>query len=235
MSQTCPYCRLPIEGQESAACPACGTIHHRGCWEENGGCTIFGCSQAPVEEAKMTVHSNEARPSPAASQGYYLGRGQERFGPYSLDQLREFQSQGRADGADLVWTQGMANWTALREVLGLSARMPIVPQRPPVPPPPPQATVAHPHYAQERPYQHPLPKPSSHLAGAILATLFCCPVFGIVAIVYAAQVDSKYAAGDYQGAAAASQAASKWLWASAATGIIVGILYFFAGAAGANL
>jgi len=35
---------------------------------------------------------------------------------------------------------------------------------------------------------------------AILCTLFCCLPFGIVAIVFAAQVDGKLAAGDYNGA-----------------------------------
>ena len=35
------------------------------------------------------------------------------------------------------------------------------------------------------------PKIASHIAPAILCTLFCCLPFGIVAIVYAAQVNSK--------------------------------------------
>jgi TM2 domain-containing membrane protein YozV len=36
-------------------CPACSTPHHKECWEENGGCTVFGCAEAPVEEAKVVV------------------------------------------------------------------------------------------------------------------------------------------------------------------------------------
>ena len=47
------------------------------------------------------------------------------------------------------------------------------------------------------------PMPDNHLVGAILATLFCCVPFGIVAIVQAAQVNSAYNSGNYDGGAAA--------------------------------
>lgn len=52
----CPYCRAPIAPEEEqATCSGCGTIHHKDCYEENGGCTIFGCSCAPAEEPKLSV------------------------------------------------------------------------------------------------------------------------------------------------------------------------------------
>lgn len=56
--QVCPYCRTPIDAEiEALDCPSCGTPHHQECWDENGGCTVFGCASAPVEEAKITVSS----------------------------------------------------------------------------------------------------------------------------------------------------------------------------------
>jgi TM2 domain/Prokaryotic RING finger family 1 len=36
-------------------CTACGTPHHEDCYMENGGCTVFGCAQAPAEEPKVQV------------------------------------------------------------------------------------------------------------------------------------------------------------------------------------
>ena len=55
----------------------------------------------------------------------------------------------------------------------------------------------------------------NHLVGAILATLFCCLPFGIVAIVYAAGVNGKIAAGDIAGAEASSKkAATSAQWSS---------------------
>lgn len=51
--------------------------------------------------------------------------------------------------------------------------------------------------------------PDSYLLFAILTTLFCCLPFGIVAIVKAASVSSKYQSGDYEGAVQASNDAKK--------------------------
>jgi TM2 domain/Prokaryotic RING finger family 1 len=60
MTPTCPYCRTPFEADdEVVTCPACGTAHHADCFAENGGCTVFGCSQAPVEEPKISVTSHD--------------------------------------------------------------------------------------------------------------------------------------------------------------------------------
>ena len=52
--------------------------------------------------------------------------------------------------------------------------------------------------------------PKNWLAESILVTIFCCLPFGIVGIVNASQVNTKYAAGDYAGAERASQEAGKW-------------------------
>ncbi|MDR2751342.1 MAG: zinc ribbon domain-containing protein [Clostridiales bacterium] len=48
--KVCPFCKTAIGAYEEAvACPACGMPHHRSCWEENKGCTTFGCSEARHE------------------------------------------------------------------------------------------------------------------------------------------------------------------------------------------
>jgi hypothetical protein len=60
---------------------------------------------------------------------------------------------------------------------------------------------------------------------AILTTLFCCLPFGIVSIVFAARVDSKYSSGDYAGALEASNNAKKWAIVSAVVGVVVVIGY----------
>ena len=70
------------------------------------------------------------------------------------------------------------------------------------------------------------PKPENYLVQSILATLCCCLPFGIVAIVYSAQVDSKYNGGDYSGAVAASNNAKKWGWISFGLGLVINILVF---------
>jgi len=67
----------------------------------------------------------------------------------------------------------------------------------------------------------------NYLAQAILVTIFCCLPFGIVAIVYAAQVNGKLRAGLVSEAIEASNSAKTWCWVSFWLGLAVGIIYFF--------
>jgi len=60
--QICPYCRTAISDQDEVnICPACDTPHHLDCWEENRGCTVFGCSMAPPDEEKIDVEVETRR------------------------------------------------------------------------------------------------------------------------------------------------------------------------------
>jgi hypothetical protein len=54
----------------------------------------------------------------------------------------------------------------------------------------------------------------NYLPQAILLTVLCCNPFAIVAIVFASQVNTKLANGDYVGAKAASDNAKLWCWIS---------------------
>lgn len=69
------------------------------------------------------------------------------------------------------------------------------------------------------------PPIENYLVPAILVTLCCCLPGGIVAIVYAAQVNSKVAGGDIAGAMNASRKAKMWTWISAGAGIVISIIY----------
>jgi len=57
--------------------------------------------------------------------------------------------------------------------------------------------------------------------------VLCCLPFGIVAIVYAAQVNSKIAGGDIQGAMSASRNAKTWCWVSFFCGLVAIAAYIF--------
>lgn len=50
IGKICPFCKTEIkEGDDVKVCPACNIPHHAGCWEENKGCTTFGCSEQHYE------------------------------------------------------------------------------------------------------------------------------------------------------------------------------------------
>ncbi len=76
-------------------------------------------------------------------------------------------------------------------------------------------------------------KPDNNMLWAILSTLFCCLPLGIASIINAAKVDGLYRAGDYQGAQDAADNAKKYAQYGAVFGLIVFVIYFFIGIAGA--
>lgn len=112
-----------------------------------------------------------------------------------------------------------------------------MPEKTYTPPPPPSQN--------DNPYAASYPsssKPSravasgsvpNYLVWAILSTLCCCLPAGIVAIVYAAQVDGKVASGDYYGAVESSNNAKMWSWISFGASAVFGVLYFLLIMAGA--
>ena len=60
----------------------------------------------------------------------------------------------------------------------------------------------------------------NYLVQAILVTIFCCLPFGIVAIVFAAQVNGKIQAGDIAGAQDSSSKAKMWCWLAFGLGLV---------------
>jgi len=90
---------------------------------------------------------------------------------------------------------------------------------------PPQPTAVQPGAAQPAYAPPAAPAVPNHLVWAILVTLFCCLPFGIVAIVYASQVNTKLNAGDYEGAVRSSQNAKTWCWVSFGIGLFFTFAY----------
>lgn len=76
--------------------------------------------------------------------------------------------------------------------------------------------------AMMQPPHVPIP---NYLVHAILVTILCCLPFGIVSIVYAAQVDSKAANGDYAGATESSENAKKWALVALVCGLAIYVVW----------
>jgi predicted secreted protein len=74
--------------------------------------------------------------------------------------------------------------------------------------------------------------PPNYLVWAILSTLFCCLPLGIVSIVFAAQVNSKWTSGDAAGAQEASRKARTFALWSTIIGVVVIVIYVVLIAAG---
>lgn len=50
VGKICPFCKTEITAEDEViVCPECKIPHHKGCWEENKGCTTFGCKEQHYE------------------------------------------------------------------------------------------------------------------------------------------------------------------------------------------
>jgi len=70
-----------------------------------------------------------------------------------------------------------------------------------------------------------MPPVPNYLVQSILTTLCCCLPFGVVAIIYSAQVNTKLSVGDIEGAMASSRSARTWAWVSFICGALVSLAY----------
>ena len=81
--------------------------------------------------------------------------------------------------------------------------------------------VAQPQQVYNAQPTEPVP---NYLVQAILVTICCCMPFGIAAIVFAAQVNSKLQVGDYAGAVESSRKAKMWCWLAFGIGLVINLL-----------
>ncbi len=133
---------------------------------------------------------------------FYIDATGKQRGTFSPEELK-LESIRRDT---LVWTQGMEQWKRADEVEELKYMFEI------------QYTSTNRHYSEVK--QEPpvyAAKPKSWLIESLLVTLlpfaFCgsfLSLIGIIAIVYAAQVDSFYGRGEYKASEEASLSAGRW-------------------------
>lgn len=177
---------------------------------------------------------------------YHIARYSQQLGVFSKEDTLARYNRGEFLPTDLVWTDGMATWQPASQIFGAPVP-PVVtpPDAPPAQPPvldgqpdtlvvqPSASAPGNPFVSAAAP-SAPVaavtpvaaavvapPKPETHLVWAILSTLLCCLPLGVVAIIFAAQVDGKYAQGDYAGAAASSRKAKLFsIWSC-----VLGLVY----------
>ena len=146
---------------------------------------------------------------------YFYSDGTNKFGPFSIDELREKSITEET----LIWFQGLSEWLPARNFSELNDIFA------PSPPPITRSGSNTSTYSQPS-NTHSQQPPKTWLVESILATLFCCLPFGIVGIVNASKVESRFYAGDFDGASQASADAAKWTKISFGLGIAVGVIYF---------
>ena len=150
-----------------------------------------------------------------------IGADQRQYGPVSAEALRQWVTEGRANGQTLAQAEGSAEWrpmASLPEFAGWFGA-------PSAAPPPAGAAAAPVASGPGGGWPTTPPDIPTYLPHAILVTLCCCLPLGIPAIVYAAQVSSKLNAGDFAGAAASSAKAKRWFWIALVAGAVSNLAY----------
>lgn len=137
-----------------------------------------------------------------------LGADQKEYGPVTVEQLRQWISEGRANAETLIQGPGSTEWKPLRTFPELAGLLPAAA-------PPAMAGAT--------------PNVPTYLWQSIVVTICCCLPLGVVAIIFAAQVNSKLATGDLAAATDASNKARLFCWLAFGLGLVTQILFFMFG------
>ncbi len=96
---------------------------------------------------------------------YYISRGGQQYGPYTLADVQKYIAQGSISPGDFARTDTMTNWVPLSQLLAAAAAPPTQPpvQQPPVQQPPVQQAPVQQQPAQPQwsGYQPPQPQPQA--------------------------------------------------------------------------
>ena len=49
---------------------------------------------------------------------YFVRRGEQQFGPYTLAEMQEYAQTGRIVGSDFAKSEGLADWVPVSQILG---------------------------------------------------------------------------------------------------------------------
>ena len=143
-----------------------------------------------------------------------IGADGQQYGPVTAEQIRQWITEGRANAETLAQPEGGTDWKPLGQIAEFVAQFPAATSSVP-----PVAGGLRPHVP-------------NYLTPAILCTIFCCLPFGIPAIVFAAQVNSKLQAGNVTGAMESSAKARRWCWLAFWLGLLPSVGWLIAMATG---
>lgn len=144
---------------------------------------------------------------------YFYTDGTNTLGPFTLEELRNKNITRETK----VWFQELGEWKPAGTIPELTDIFQLVP---------PAITKPSSNVNSLENLNN-LKPPKTWLIESILVTLFCCLPFGIAGIVNASKVESRFYAGDIDGANRSSIGAKKWTIVSFWVGFAIGVIYVF--------
>lgn len=129
--------------------------------------------------------NSEKSTTTVSGEWFYTINGQQQPNPTTISNIEGMIRSGTITSSDMVVRDGWTDWKRVSETAEFGS-------------------IKAPSTENN--------KPSNYLVPAILSLLCCCLPFGIVSVVYATQVDSKWNSGDHAGAQQAAGSAKMWFW-----------------------
>lgn len=146
---------------------------------------------------------------------YYYTDGKERFGPFSIEELKDKPITPQT----LVWKEGLPDWVPANTLADLNTFFLESPEE--------LSTVSKSQTAHSLSVA-----PKNWLIESVLVTIFCCLPIGIVGIILALLVDTLWKEGHKEAAERLSLEAGKWVKYGIIFGVIALILYMLLMSAG---
>ena len=122
---------------------------------------------------------------------------------HRIDQLSEF--------SDIVAGKSVQQ-SVTPPLIPLEPEMPVVPPMPPMPEIPPMLELSVPAPSEA--------EAPTNLVWAVIVTVMCCQITGIIAIVYGVMTSTANSAGNYEKARHYSDIAQIWVMVSIALGLV---------------
>ena len=138
----------------------------------------------------------------------FVGKNDEQYGPFTVNQINESIAKGEFSLEDLGWYEGLDEWKPLRNIEGIIDA----------------AVIASNVSSSSNNINASSEQVPSNLVWGILSTLCCCLPLGIVSIVYASKVEGYVIAGDIEKAKENSKKAAMWAWISFGVMILLAII-----------
>ncbi|HAH22465.1 MAG TPA: hypothetical protein DCL77_01640 [Prolixibacteraceae bacterium] len=142
---------------------------------------------------------------------YFYTNGISQLGPYTAEELKGKNITPETQ----VWSQHLGEWKPAGSVLELNDLFALTPA---------ENLTIDPTDSNDEGIHLQRP-PKTWLLESILATIIFCPPFGIAGIVNAAKVESRFNAGDIQGAHRAAAQAKKWTTVSVVVALAFILLF----------
>ena len=116
----CSICQCPIDaGDPQMQCPQCHLPFHSDCWQENLGCSTYGCPQVNILRKGPDIKLDNLPGTAGDQHVWHCAIGDRFYGPASALEVAAWMREGRVTVNTMVWRNGMQTWQPIASMADL--------------------------------------------------------------------------------------------------------------------